>query len=205
MAVILINDADETTKASDPSALPSRGLTSEDLKVRVVSPDPYPAFDLTHVADTAIAQSPESNDAGDRAMLFGRYMGQVNARIERAWLRPRSPTGDTHFQCQVSITQDKIGNVTEVTLQDCNGDALWQQSLVNAIQSASPLPAPPDPEVFSSTLTSRFESIEYNAGSPTDGFEPTVRVAGNDVAQVGEPTSNQSSATFSSTRDKASK
>jgi hypothetical protein len=144
------------------------------LKVRVLSPDPYPAIDLAHAADTATVQSPEAHDAADRALLFGRYMGQVNARIERAWLRPRTAIENTLFQCQVAITQDKRGNVLEVTLQHCNGDGRWQQSLVNAIQSASPLPAPPTPEVFSGTLTSRFESTVYSSANSADGFEPAM-------------------------------
>jgi len=205
MTLILISEPQTAQEPSDPSDLPSRGLTPEDLKVRVLSPDPYPAFDLTHAGDTATAQSAEAHDAAERAMLFGRYMGQINARIERAWLRPRTAIADGRFQCQVSITQDMRGSVTEVTLQDCNGDRLWQQSLVNAIQSASPLPAPPDPEVFSSTLNSRFESIGYTPGSPTEGFEPAVKVASTDLMQVSKTIYSQSSTTHSSTRDEASK
>src|SRR5689334_14156466 len=58
-------------------------------------------------------------DQAGRALLFGRYMGQISARIERAWLRPRSVPSDvakgdsaesTHpgaFSCRVQITQDQ--------------------------------------------------------------------------------------------------
>jgi len=204
MTLILVSEP-QAHRPSDPSDLPSRGLTPEDLKVRVLSPDPYPAFDLTDVGDAATAQSAEAHDAAERAMLFGRYMGQINARIERAWLRPRTPIGDALFKCQVAITQDRRGNVTEVTMQDCNGEGRWQQSLVNAIQSASPLPAPPDPEVFSSTLTTQFESTGYVPGRGAEGFEPAIKLASADNLLLGNAISSRSSTTLSSTRDEASK
>jgi hypothetical protein len=53
----------------------------------------------------------------------------------------------------------------------CNGSVTWQQSLVTAILSASPLPAPPDPAVFTHSLTMTFEGQSYVAGGPTDSYE----------------------------------
>jgi hypothetical protein len=176
MTLILISDPRITKTSPDPAEIPSSGVSPNDSNVRVLSPDRNPVVDLTQVADSAIEQSPEAHDIAERALLFGRYMGQINARIERAWLRPRTEIGSALFECQVAITQDSAGNVTEVTLQDCNGDGRWQQSLVSAIQSASPLPRPPDPAVFSSTLTLRFESTAYSTDRRADGFEPASRV-----------------------------
>jgi len=205
MTLILLNDTQPTKGPPEPQELPSRGLTTADLEVRVLSPDPYPAIDLTHVGDSASVLSPEAHDAAERALLFGRYIGQINARIERAWLRPRTPIGDALFQCQVAINQDQRGNVQDVTLQDCNGDARWQQSLVNAIQSASPLPAPPNPEVFSSAVTLRFESAAYVTGETTEGFEPGLRMASADIASSAKLIAIQSSPMFSSTRREGSR
>lgn len=96
------------------------------------------------------------NETG-RALLFGRYMGQVKARIERAWDYPAAPFKGK-FQCKVQISQSEHGDVREVTLQRCNGDSLWQKSLVLAIQQSSPLPAPPSEDVFTSVLTLSFEA-----------------------------------------------
>jgi len=104
-------------------------------------------------------------------MMFGRYMGQISARVERAWLRPRSVPPQGSFACRVQITQDKRGNVEEVTLERCTEDPRWQMSLVKAIQGASPFPAPPDPAVFSNLITLEFDSDVYVAGSNTQGFE----------------------------------
>jgi hypothetical protein len=91
-----------------------------------------------------------------RAQIYGRYLGQINARIDRAWVRPRAPIGATRFLCQVRIEQDAVGNVREVTLDRCNGSPVWQRSLVDAIKSASPLPAPADPAVFAPEIQMAF-------------------------------------------------
>jgi hypothetical protein len=112
-------------------------------------------------------------------MLFGRYMGQISARIQRAWIRPRTPVEDGSFSCRVQISQDRSGVVQEVALQECNGDLHWQASLIQAIQTASPLPAPPDATVFSNLLTLELSSEAYVAGFKEDGYEavPTARTA----------------------------
>jgi len=93
------------------------------------------------------------DDAG-RAMLFGRYMGQIKARIERAWDQPESSV--RQFDCTVQIKQSARGEVQEITLQRCDTEAAWQMSLVQAIQRASPLSAPPNEGVFSDVITLSF-------------------------------------------------
>jgi hypothetical protein len=108
---------------------------------------------------------------GDSAMA-GRYLGQINARIERAWRRPRSEIGSELFACTVEVEQDSIGNVRSATLQSCNGSERWQQSLLAAIRAASPLPAPPDPAVFRRRMRLVFQSAAYQQGRSSDGFEP---------------------------------
>jgi hypothetical protein len=133
------------------------------------------------IPDASVALNDDSDDQpatvadGDQSgqsLLFGRYMGQIKARVMRAWVRPRSVPAGGSFNCQVQITQDRRGGVQEVTLQRCAQDAPWQLSLVHAINSASPLPAPPDAAVFSNLLTIEFESDPYVAGTRQDGYEP---------------------------------
>ncbi|HEY1898814.1 MAG TPA: TonB C-terminal domain-containing protein, partial [Steroidobacteraceae bacterium] len=106
-----------------------------------------------------------------------RYMGQINARIDRAWLRPRTPIGAASFSCRVRILQDAVGNVTEVMLEQCNGDTRWQLSLVHAIDSSSPLPAPPDPDVFSRIVHLGFTAEAYASGRHEDQYEPERTVS----------------------------
>lgn len=112
-----------------------------------------------------------SDVASGLAALYGRYLWQMDARIERAWLRPRSAIGAPLFRCEVEIGQRRDGTVQTVTLQRCNGTPRWQQSLVQAIDAASPLPAPPDPKLFAHRLVLHFEAMAHRIGQPTDGYE----------------------------------
>lgn len=121
-------------------------------------------------------------DQEGRAVLFGRYLGQVTARISRAWLRPRTAIGSETFSCWVQVDQDSHGKVQEITLRSCNGTPRWQVSLVHAIESSSPLPAPPDPSVFTQSLTFEMSSQAFDPLSPVNGFEPD-RSASTDPAQ----------------------
>ena len=141
--------------------------------------------DVAQQDDSAKTADAEGNDA-QRAQLMGMYMGQITARIDRAWSRPRTAIGTpgtARFNCQVQITQGERGDVTEVTLRSCNGDTRWQLSLVAAIQSASPLPAPPDPSVFEGQLALSFDASAYQSGGSEQGFEPatTLLVASADL------------------------
>ena len=95
-------------------------------------------------------------DAAGRAMLFGRYMGQIKARIERGWEHPVLLAES--FECLVQIKQNHRGEVQEVTLQRCADDPAWQVSLVQAIQRASPLSAPPNESVFTDVVTLNFSA-----------------------------------------------
>lgn len=147
--------------------------------VRLDAVQPGSAGDDTE-SDSRKATATTAVDGAERAVLFGRYMSQINARIERLWVRPQSaPYGATlwstmaprvtsgarttiesaaTFRCRVQILQSRDGNVVEVTLLDCDGSPKWQQSLVNAIDAASPLPAPPSEAVFARSLVLDFTS-----------------------------------------------
>jgi len=116
------------------------------------------------------------SDAG-YVLMLGRYVNQINARVERAWIRPRNAIESDFFRCRAQITQGPNGDVKEIELDNCNGDSVWQASLVRAIQSASPLLAPPDPKVFSSRLVLDFHSRPFSLEQATEGFEPPTQTA----------------------------
>lgn len=165
-----LTDPAKQKSVPPPVHLQSFDTRKERLKVAALVSD----VPLPHTPDATVA------DAGRLSQMFGRYMGQINARIERAWLRPRSPIGAPSFSCQVQIKQDEQGAVTEVMLVRCNGDPRWQLSLVQAIESASPLPAPPDPDVFTRIVHLRFSAEPFTSQSAGEGYEPEA------VAQVAE-------------------
>ena len=124
-----------------PRGTSARLVANPPLK-SVPLPAPAPNFNLPVDDDT---DTSHDNSAGSsqpdpgRQFLFGRYIGQITARIERAWLRPRTPIENAFFACRVRITQDRNGIVQEIELViRCNGTPQWQTSLVQAIESALP-------------------------------------------------------------------
>ncbi len=186
LTLVVVTSADAAPpEESISEEMASKGVVAKELSMILISPDPAPAVDIP--AD-ALSDDPKSEtvvasgDPAGRARLFGIYSGQIQARIERIWRRPRTavtdPTkpnsktvGDDIFRCQVQIVQDATGAVKEILLPNCNGTSAWQKSLVVAIQQASPLPAPPDPAVFSRVMAMTFIGLEFRAGNSTDEYE----------------------------------
>jgi hypothetical protein len=182
----------------------SFGPQLEKVPISILSPDPLPAMDIDTVdeaTETSEQMTPKPDDPAAGALMFGRYMGQISARIERAWVRPRSPvnevaqmtsrsegidgssaSADDTFSCRVQIRQDARGNVQEVLLLQCNGSEPWRHSLVVAINQSSPLPAPPIPNVFTQVVTMSFEANPYHPGSPPDLYEMEPRAGVKSLA-----------------------
>jgi|GEM_PF-3513062 len=163
--LILLNDhsitlTDQSPDDSAYTASNSAQALAEDAKLLVSIDEPKPP-ELSGVEGGTDEASPTAEASGDeagRAMLFGRYMGQVKARIERIWEYPSS-TQVPSFDCTAQIKQSKQGDVLEITLQRCGDDPAWQVSLVQAIQRASPLSAAPSDSVYTSVLTLNFTAV----------------------------------------------
>jgi TonB-like protein len=177
MTVVFIKEVlpAERTAPPTPLDLASRGMTPPDLLVVVFSPDSSPAIETAADPrkDEDSSVPPEAvGDQTQHALLYGRYLGQVQARIERAWMRPRTEIGAPRFSCGARIEQDRRGKVVGIKLDHCNGSERWQQSLRSAIQTASPLPAPPDPSVYADRLWLTFGSEGFAPGGSAQGIEP---------------------------------
>jgi hypothetical protein len=157
-----------------------------------------PALPIPSLEDVLVEDSELPEAAGDtegHALMYGRYLGQVSARIERAWLRPRVPLDTQRFECQTNIEQDRLGRVLSVELRHCDADARWQRSLVAAIERSSPLPAPPVPSVFSNTLILNFSASAYQVGNSVESeYEPEIRLASTKTGSA--PTSDEDSSPF---------
>jgi hypothetical protein len=179
-----------STASSQPAAIRNLISALPDLsKMKIKSPidvEPPALLNVETLALSEETQASSTSSDGDadaeKARLFGIYTGQIQARIDRVWRRPRTPVNEgaestvptdsaDYFQCEAQIVQDSIGTVQEILLPRCNGSAAWQRSLVLAIQQASPLPAPPSAKVFSRSITLDFIGIPYAAGSPEDEYE----------------------------------
>ncbi len=71
----------------------------------------------------------------------------------------------------------------EVELRQCGEDARWQLSVVQAIESASPLPAPPDPRVFTRSVTVDLEAVPFHPGMAGDEYESESAATSRIAAQ----------------------
>jgi len=169
MQLVFVNDANGINLSAEGPQLPES--THLPVLQPISAPQTLPVFVKVDPQNPAESPVEAAGDQVGHALLFGRYMGQISARIQRAWVRPRTLLTKEEFQCRVQILQDKSGSVQEITLQECDGDLRWQTSLVQAIQAASPLPAPPDPDVFSNIVSLELDSDTYHAGSTEDGYE----------------------------------
>ena len=151
------SDSTEDSLFEDFGSLGSLGK----MPISLISLEPpkAPGLPADEKSDSGAESPVNSGDAEGQVRLFGIYSGQIKARIDRIWRRPRTPINEARskphdavagesFRCQVRIIQDPQGNVQEILLPQCNGSSAWQRSLVIAIQQASPLPSPPSPSVF---------------------------------------------------------
>jgi hypothetical protein len=161
--------------------------TAKETLIAVIRPDPPTMMDIGALQietnqEQGSQTSIDNGNGAELARLFGIYSGQIQARVERIWRRPRTPVNEgaagsklsartEYFRCQVQIVQDFVGNVQEILLPNCNGSFAWQSSLVTAIRQSSPLPAPPNPTVFSHSITLEFNGYPYGAGGTDEDYE----------------------------------
>ncbi len=82
------------------------------------------------------------------------YKALIEARINRAWIRPA--TARAGIDCEVRVTQVPGGEVVGVQVTKCNGDAAVRESIEAAVYRASPLPLPPNPDLFDRNLVVNF-------------------------------------------------
>ena len=75
-----------------------------------------------------------------------QYIMQIAQQVENNWLRPVSTNEEQ--SCDVIVSQTMSGDVIDVQLQSCSSDNAFQRSVERAVRKASPLPLPPDPELF---------------------------------------------------------
>lgn len=162
----IVLDDSPAASALKPAALGAPVLAAISLSDSL---PPLPAS--APAASTPKDKAAQAEDHSSLGVMYGRYVGQIQARIDRAWQRPRTAIGAPLFQCQVQIDQDKTGQVGEVTLLQCNGDTRWKVSLVHAVEGASPLPAPPNQVVFTRHVILQFRAMAYSAGAPADLYE----------------------------------
>ena len=105
------------------------------------------------MAAEAIEQDEARNQILDAQM--NQYAAQIQAKVERQWIRPKSaPKGLT---CTLKVNQLPNGEIINVQIVKSSGNVSFDKSVEAAVLSASPLPQPPDPSLFSRELIFEFD------------------------------------------------
>lgn len=105
--------------------------------------------ELARVAAAEIA----AEDERLAAMTAGeeqRWAFAIQQKVTRNWIRPASTLDN--LECVVDVRQLPGGEVVDVTIVSCNGDAAVLRSIEAAVYKASPLPAPDNPSIFQRNL-----------------------------------------------------
>ena len=107
--------------------------------------------------DSELRKSLEAEERANAIRSSGalqNWLGQIGAKVQRAWIRP--PGARPGISCVIRVTQTPGGEVTNVSIGECNGDAALRESIESAVYRASPLPPAPDPAVFDRNLAFTF-------------------------------------------------
>jgi len=86
------------------------------------------------------------------------YAYAIRQRIMNRWVQP--PTATAGIECIVNIRQLPGGEVVSVSIGRCNGDGAVRRSIEAAVHSASPLPSPEDPSIFSRDIQLEFRPVD---------------------------------------------
>ncbi len=106
--------------------------------------------------ERAMQQALEAEIAGElSARELNRYIGLIQKRITRSWIRP--PGSTRGLQCRVTVRL--VGNGTivpgSVRVTRGSGNSAFDRSVVQAVYKADPLPVPDD-----ARLRARFNELE---------------------------------------------
>jgi colicin import membrane protein len=101
-------------------------------------------------AEQALQSQLAAEQAGIEAArvqgVVAEYIGYIQERIQRSWLRPPgSPAG---LSCVVQVSLIPGGEVARVQIVRSSGDPVFDRSVESAVYKASPLPLPPDAALF---------------------------------------------------------
>lgn len=89
------------------------------------------------------------------AQLNLSYKFAIRDIISRNWNKPIS--SKENYECEVLVNQIPGGDIVNVAVQRCNGDALFRTSVQNALQKVTRLPYKGFEEVFSREIQFTFK------------------------------------------------
>jgi colicin import membrane protein len=101
-----------------------------------------------------LIQEEEAAIAAQNSTEMQVYLNEIRQKVRRNWRRPGTARND--LECIVAVQQVPGGEVTGARVTECNGDAIVQRSVENAVFKASPLPQPENPLLFLRNFTITF-------------------------------------------------
>ena len=109
-------------------------------------------WDKLQAEEKAAAEQARSRELANSMDL---YKQAIKQRVDRNWVRPLS--AEDWYSCEVVVDQIPGGEVVNVAIQKCDGDAVFQRSVRNAVYKSSPLPDPPNPALFDRRIQFTFK------------------------------------------------
>lgn len=137
--------------------------TMEALRAITIPPADLPA--------TMDAAAPDPDQAGNTMPAEIRYMGEVTARIQRAWA---APVAAREQHCLVRIELGSAGEVRALTVQACDAEPSLQASIMDAIRRAAPLPPRVQGETSPGDLTLDFAAFAVASGGRSSSVQPAA-------------------------------
>ena len=140
---------DAITATDSPSEAPIAEVKEPPPVVEQVPP---PEVQVQERAPDQVAilsqQSSGEAKLGSDAKAYGRYMGQINQRVQRAKINPRARIGGTVL---MRFTVGLRGELLKTEVATSSGSPLLDKAAISALERAAPFPPIP-PEVSTKPL-----------------------------------------------------
>lgn len=98
--------------------------------------------------------------AASNSPAMAAYQFAIAQKIRRSWSIPASATPDT--LCVVNVRQTATGDIVNFNILSCNGDDAVKRSVEAAMNRASPLPLPSNPDLFTPVLEINLRPEQQN-------------------------------------------
>ena len=89
--------------------------------------------------------TPQPTRRSDTAARI-KWIEEIATKVSRHWDRPSAAYAGLECEVRVELIPGMV--VIGAEIGQCNGDQDVQRSIIRAVQQASPLPRPPEPELF---------------------------------------------------------
>jgi TonB family protein len=111
--------------------------------------------DRERAIEERINQQSSQNEQSLR-QARNQWLQLIPKVVEGNWRRPPRPDGRTDYECKARVTINEAGVVKNVTVVRSCGDALVDESMLQAVYKSSPLPLPSEAAAFDSNIVITF-------------------------------------------------